>query len=185
MTRQWLIAIVAVSTAAACSSWPSMPSMPSLPSLPKMPSISLKTEGPAEPPAIGCDAATRLNLQALDWLNAKQIDVQIRNAKFTPGILIMQVNTPNVVRVINGDKSERTFNAEAFFRSAAVTRIVYDGRVVSETCIHAIKVGPLKAAEMQIVPLRQGDYPFGEDTSTDLPLTPFGTPNKPGQIIVR
>ena len=181
MTRRPIIAILATA-AAACSSWPSMPSLPKMPSLP---SISLQTEGPKEPPAIGCEAAARLNLQALDWPNAKQIDVQIRNAKFTPATLIMQVNTPNVVRVVNGDKRDRTFRAEQFFRASAVTRIVYDGRIVGETCIDAIKVGPLKSAELRVVPLRQGDYPFGEDTSADLPLTPFGTPIKTGQIIVR
>lgn len=182
MMRRPIIAILTAAASAACSSWPSLPSLPKMPSLP---SISLQTEGPAEPAAIGCEAAQRLNLQALDWPNAKQIDVQIRNAKFTPATLIMQVNTPNIVRVVNGDKSDRTFRAEQFFRASAVTRIVYDGRIVGETCIDAIKVGPLKSAELRVVPLRQGDYPFGEDTSRDLPLTPFETPIRTGQIIVR
>jgi hypothetical protein len=153
--------------------------------MPSLPSISLKSEGPQERPAISCETTARLNLQALDWPNAKQIEVQIRNAKFTPTTLILQVNTPNVVRVVNSDKRERTFRAEQFFRSAAVTRIVYDGQPLGETCIDAITVGPLKSAELQVVPLRQGDYPFGEDTSTGLPLTPFETPTKIGQIIVR
>ena len=182
MTARRIMAIVWAAAVAGCSSWPSMPSLPKMPSLP---SFSLQAEGPEERPAISCEASVRLNLQALDWPAAKQLEVQIRNAKFTPGTLIMKVNTPNVVRVVNGDKAVRVFRAEEFFRASAVTRIVYDGRVVADTCIDGIRVGPLKWAELQIVPLRQGDYRFGEDTSTEPPLTPFGTPPQTGQIIVR
>lgn len=182
MNRRRIITVIAAGAVAACSSWPSMPQMPSLP---KMPSLSFKTEGPEERPAISCEAAARLNLRALDWPNAKQFEVQIRNERFTPGTLIMQVNTPNVVRVINGDRNVRAFRAEEFFRSSAVARIVYDGRIVPETCIDAIMMGPLKWAELHIVPLRQGDYRFGEDTSRSLPLTPFESSDRTGQIIVR
>jgi hypothetical protein len=38
---------------------------------PSLPSIPFAKEPTDERPAISCDAATRLNLQALDWDNAK------------------------------------------------------------------------------------------------------------------
>lgn len=180
--RLWKsVAVLSVAGMAACSSftWPSMPKMPSLPS------FSFADEGTEERPAISCAAAARLNLQALDWPNAKHLDVLIRKARFTPGTLVMTLNTPNVIRITNGDRDMRTFRAEEFFRASGIAGIVYDGRTVPETCIDAIRIGPLKSAELRVVPLRKGEYLYGESTSRDLPLTPFTSESETGQIIVR
>jgi hypothetical protein len=175
------IAIMTAAGVAACSSF----SWPKLPDMPKLPSFSFAAEGTEERPPISCQAATRLNLQALDWPNAKRLDVMIRRAKFAPGTLVMKLNTPNVIRITNGDRDVRTFRAEEFFRASSIARIVYDGRTVPETCIDAIRIGPLKSAELLIVPLRKGEYLYGESTSRDPPLTPFGDESETGQIIVR
>jgi len=181
MRTKRLFAMVSVATVAACSSF----SWTSLPKMPSMPTISFGTEGTEERPAISCAAATRLNLQALDWSNAKRLDIVIRKAKFAPGMVVMTVNTPNVIRVTNNDRAMRTFRAEEFFRASGVAAIVYDGRPVPETCIDAIRIGPLKSAELRVVPLRKGEYPYGESTSRDPPLVPFETESEAGQIIVR
>jgi len=153
--------------------------------MPSLPSISFGDEGTESRPAISCAAATRLNLQALDWPNAKRLDIVIRKAKFAPGTVVMSLNTPNVIRIINNDRDMRTFRAEQFFRASGVAKIVYDGRQIAETCIDAIRIGPLKSAELQVVPLRKGEYPYGQSTARDLPLLPFETDNEIGQIIVR
>ena len=58
MKLRHIIVILSVTALGACS-WPSLPSIP----FAKKPTD--------ERPAISCDAATRLNLQALDWANAK------------------------------------------------------------------------------------------------------------------
>jgi hypothetical protein len=172
MTLRRLIAVLSITGLAGCS-WLSLPKIP------------FTQPEPVEPSAISCDAATRLNLQALDWPNAKHLDIHIRQARFKPATLVMKVNSPSVLRLFNGDRAVRTFKAKEFFRASAVVRIVYDGRLVDETCIEAIKVGPLKGAEIQIVPLRQGDYPFRAQESLDFSLGLFSTPAKPGRIIVR
>jgi hypothetical protein len=176
-----LTAIMSVAGVAACSSF----SWPSLPKMPSMPSLTFGKEGAEERPAISCAAVTRLNLQALDWPNAKRLDIIIRKAKFAPGMVVMTLNTPNVIRITNSDRNMRTFRAEEFFRASGVAGIVYDGRSVPETCIDAIRIGPLKSAELQVVPLRKGEYPYGETTSRDLPLVPFESESETGQIIVR
>lgn len=173
--------MISAAGVAACSSF----SWPSLPNMPSMPSISFAKEGTEERPAISCAAVTRLNLQALDWPNAKRLDIVIRKAKFAPGMVVMTLNAPNVIRITNNDRDMRTFRAEEFFRASGIARIVYDGRPVLETCIDAIRIGPLKSAELQVVPLRKGEYPYGESTSRDLPLMPFATESETGQIIVR
>ena len=97
----------------------------------------------------------------------------------------MKVNSPTVLRLFNGDRKVWTFRAKAFFRASAVVRIDYDGRRMDETCISAIKIGPLKGAEIQIVPLRRGEFPFRIKQSLDLSLGLFSKPAKPGNIIVR
>ncbi|MCH7937350.1 MAG: hypothetical protein IH994_09725 [Proteobacteria bacterium] len=181
MKLRLIIVILSAVGLGACS-WPSLPELPSLPSLP---SIPLTKDETAERPAISCDAATQLNLQALDWADAKRLDIHIRQARFRPGTLVMKVNSPNVLRLFNGDREVRTFTAKEFFRSSAVVRIDYDGRRMDETCIDAIKIGPLKGAEIQIVPLRQGEFPFRIQQSLGLSLGLFSKPAKPGQFIVR
>ncbi len=172
MKLRHIIVILSAAGLAACS-WPPLPSIP------------FTKERTDERPAISCDAATRLNLQALDWANAKRLDIHIRQARFRPGTLVMKVNSPTVLRLFNGDMKARTFGAKEFFRASAVVRIDYDGRRMDETCISAIKVGPLKGAEIQIVPLRQGEFSFRIQESLDLSLGLFSKPAKPGHIIVR
>ena len=181
MKLRLIIVILSAAGLGACS-WPSLPELPSLPSLP---SITFPKEETDLRPAISCDAATRLNLQALDWANAKRLDIHIRQARFLPGTLVMKANYPAVLRLFNGDKTAWTFRAKEFFRSSAVVRIDYDGRRMDETCIDAIKVGPLKGAQIQIVPLRQGEFPFRIEESLDLSLGLFSEPAKPGNFIVR
>jgi len=172
MKLRHIIVILSATGLAACS-WPSLPS------------ISFPKEKTDERPAISCDAATRLNLQALDWANANRLDIHIRQARFRPETLVMKVNSPTVLRLFNGDREVRTFRAKEFFRASAVVRIDYDGRRMDETCIDAIRIGPLKGAEIQIVPLRQGEFPFRIQQSLDLSLGLFSKAAKPGNIIVR
>ncbi len=188
MIIKTLIAIVSVAGLAACSwppSWPSLPSMPSMPSLPSFPSLTSDKEDPGNQPPVDCQAASRMDLKSLDWLGAKFIDIRIRNERFTPGILVLQKNKPAVIRVFNADKAMRTFNAKEFFRAAVIFEIFYDGRKVPETCIDAIRIGAGKWTEIKIVPLRQGDYFYGERDSSTRTVTPFYTRSKTGQIIVR
>ena len=178
MIIKTLIAILSVAGLAACS-WQSLPSLPSLPSL------TADKEEPDSQPAVDCQAASRLNLKSLNWPDAKIIDIRIRNERFTPGILVLQRNKPSVIRVFNADKSVRTFNAKEFFRAAVIFEILYDGQSVPETCIDAIRIGAGKWVEIKIVPLRQGDYFYGEKNTSTRTVTPFYTRSKTGQIIVR
>ena len=168
---------------AACEV-PSLPDWASLPDLPTLPSFS--GEGPETVKDVDCEAATRLNLQALDWKGAKRLDIYSRKSGISPMNVVMTANTPNILRLYNGTRNIWTFRAEKFFKQAAVVQIVYGGKDVSETCIDAIRIGPLKWAEVRVVPLRQGEFYFRDDT-------PFGLTSvfsdedepSPGHIIVR
>ena len=91
MKLRHIIVILSATGLGACF-WPSLPSLP----FAKKPTD--------ERPAISCDAATRLNLQALDWANAKRLDIHIRQARFRPGTLVMKVNSPTVLHLFNGDR---------------------------------------------------------------------------------
>ena len=162
----------------ACS-WPELPS---LPSLPELPSFSLATEGTDNRPSESCDAEILENARGLDWQEAKTFDVHIRKDRLVPSTLVMKAEKPNIVRIFNRDRKVQTFRAEEFFKHAVVAGIYYDGHQVAESCITAIRIGPRKWAELLIVPLRQGEFPIGEDSPAAYSTEP---PRKTGKIIVR
>jgi hypothetical protein len=168
---------------AACE----MPSLADLPSLPDFPSLpSFAGEGPETAVAVDCEAAVRLNMRAVDWKSAKRVDLYSRPSGVTPSTVVMTVNTPNILRLYNGTRNVWTFRAEEFFKQAAVVRIIYGGKDVSETCIKAIRVGPMKWAELRVVPLRQGEFYFRDEASFSLQsLIGNEVLAPPGHIIVR
>jgi len=166
---------------AACE----MPKLPSLPDLPDLSALSFGGEGTEISGAASCDPGTRVDLKALDWATAKHLDIYLRNGKPRPGTLVLTANTPNVLRLFNSGKGVWSFRAEEFFRSSAIVKIVYGGKRITENCIDAIKIGSLKWAELHIVPLRQGEFFFGEKASSDWTLSPFAAKSEAGQIIVR
>ena len=143
-------------------------------------------EGPETARDVDCEAARNLNLKALDWKRAKRLDIYSRKTGVTPRNVVMTANTPNILRLYNGTSNTWTFRAEEFFKQAAVVKIIYGGKDVSETCIDAIRVGPLKWAEVRVVPLRQGEVYFHKDSSFGLPSMFSGEDEpSPGHIIVR
>lgn len=183
MTFKRLIALFAVIGLGACEA-PSLPDWASLPDLPSLPSFS--GEGPETAKDVDCEEATRLNLQALDWKAAKRLDIYSRKSGISPKNVVMTANTPNILRLYNGTRNTWTFRAEEFFKQAAVVKILYGGKDVSETCIDAIRIGPLKWAEVRVVPLRQGEFYFHDDTSFSLSSLISGEDEpSPGHIIVR
>ncbi len=168
-------------TLAACE----MPNLPSLPSLPSLPDFSFGFEGAEASETASCDPETQATVKGLDWAAAKHLDIYLRNGKPSPGTVVLKVNTANVLRLFNGSKGAWSFRAEEFFRAAVIVKIVYGGKRVTETCIDAINIGALKWAELYIVPLRQGEFLFGEKSSSGWTLNPFATKTETGQIIVR
>ena len=180
MTFKQLIALVAAISLSACE----MPDWVSVPDLPSLPSFA--GEGPEAADDVDCEAATRLNLQALDWKGAKRLDIYSRKSGITPKKVVMTANTPNVLRLYNGTRKTWTFRAEKFFKQAAIVKIISGGKDVSQSCIDAIRIGPLKWAEVRIVPLRQGEFYFRDDVPLGLPSLFTGEDEvPPGYIIVR
>ena len=184
MTIKRTLVLLSVFALAACE-MPKMPNLPSLPSLPSLSDFFFGGEGAEVSDAASCDIATRLDVKGLDWAGAKHLDIYLRKRKLSPSVVVLKANTPNVIRLFNSSKGVWSFRAEKFFRSSAIVKIVYGGKSILETCIDAIKIGSLKWAELYIVPLRQGEFFFGEKASSDWNLNPFATKGETGQIIVR
>ena len=166
---------------AACE----MPKLPSLPPLPSLADLSFGGEGAEASEAASCEPGTRNDVKGLDWAAAKHLDIYLRNGKISPGVVVLKANTAHVLRLFNGAKGVWSFRAEEFFRAAVIVKIVYGGKRISETCIDAIKIGSLKWAELYIVPLRQGEFFFGEKAASGWNLNPFAAKSETGQIIVR
>ena len=181
MTIRHALVLLSVFGLAACE----MPKLPKLPSLPSFSDLSFGGEGAEASATASCEDATRKDAKGFDWAAAKHLDIYLRKGRPKPGVVVLTVNTPNVLRLFNGDKGVWSFRAEEFFRSAVIVKIVYGGKRVTENCIDAIKIGSLKWAELHIVPLRQGEFFFGEKESSDWALNPFAAKSETGQIIVR
>ncbi len=178
--RNALVLILSLGLA-ACE----MPKLPSLPSLPSLADLSFGGEGVEASEAASCGNATRAKVKGLDWAAAKRHDIYLRNGKPSPGVVVLKVNTANVLRLFNGAKGVWSFRAEEFFRSAVIVKIVYGGKRITINCIDAIKIGSLKWAELHIVPLSQGEFFFGEKASPGWTLNPFAEKSESGQFIVR
>lgn len=171
MTIRRVLAILSVAVLTACE-------------VPDLPSFSFGGEGVEESASNDCAAGSEINYRALDWAGAKHTDIYNRKGKLFPSTVVLKANTANIIRLYNANKGAWSFRAEEFFRAAAVVSVLYGGQTDYGPCLEAVKIGPLKWAEIKIVPLRQGEFPFSGGGKVTFAL-PFSTPNETGKIIVR
>jgi len=107
-----------------------------------------------------CRQKMNLDLQNLKWKEAKEINIFSRKSGITPKNILLNFNTPNIIKFYNGTNFSWTFYAEKFFKEAVVVKIIYRGKDVTISCIEAIRIGKLKWAEIHIVPLKKGKFNF-------------------------
>ncbi|MDA1090009.1 MAG: hypothetical protein O3A85_06835 [Proteobacteria bacterium] len=157
--------------------------MPELPSWAKMPSFSFGGEGAENSAAEDCATGTVGKYLAMDWAAAKHTNIYNRKTKLVPSTVVLTANSANIIRLYNGSKGTWSFRADEFFRSVVVVSVLYGNKLVSAPCLEGIKIGSLKWAELSLVPLRQGEYPFGGDEATF--GLPFSSPPETGKFIVR
>ncbi|MBL6947834.1 MAG: hypothetical protein ISR51_04085 [Rhodospirillales bacterium] len=163
-----------------------MPKLPNL-SFPDLPSMSsLFGEGPEALDEGDCETTPLRSLQVLNWQTAKRLDIYSRKTGISPKTMVMTANTANILRLYNATRNVWTFHAEEFFKHAAVVKIFYGGKDVTESCIEAVRIGPLKWAEIRVVPLKQGEFYFRDEKSFALGKIFSGDDARaPGHIIVR
>ena len=70
-----------------------------------------------------CTTAAIQHTDGVDWEQARNVNLRIRQGDFTPGYLGLLMGKAYVLRIENGDDEEHTFRAIDFFRSVAVKQI--------------------------------------------------------------
>jgi|GEM_PF-2055044 len=97
-----------------------------------------------------------------DWSQATVIEETVKGDRYQEGYLSLWHNEPVIIRVTNEDAGERSFRAPEFFRDAAISKAVYQGKAVDTPCLNAITLAPGAVAELHVVPLKKGDYDYTE-----------------------
>ena len=157
MITKRLILLISLIGLFACE-MPPMPDWASKSNLPSLPFFI--EEGPKATDDKNCQPVTNLNLQDLNWEEAKKIKIFSRKSGIVPKILLLKVNTPNIIRFYNGTNVIWNFYSEKFFKQSVVVKIIYGGKNVTIDCIESIRIGKLKWAEVHIVPLQKGKFDF-------------------------
>jgi hypothetical protein len=158
--------------------WPSNSNLTSLP--------FYFEEGPKEGDKNNCRKKLQLNLQNLDWKKAKSIDIFSKYSGISPKKTLMNVNTPYVIKLYNGTNDNWNFQAENFFKNAAIEKIIYSGKIKKFLCIDLIRIGKLKWAEVHLVPLKIGVFNLKQENKFTLKNLFFSEKKSfSGQIVVQ
>ena len=97
---------------------------------------------------------------SVDWGNAETIDLKIENDRFSPLTINLYKGQAYVFRISNKENTVRGFEARAFFGSIALAGITIGGKDYGMPCASGVNIVPQGTAELRFVALREGEYPF-------------------------
>ena len=111
-----------------------------------------------------CAAETAEKLRAVDWKQAKVLNIVIRDGVYDPDQTYLKVGQPTILRIANKDDTTRYFIDGDFLGSAALARMTIGKAEYDRPCISGVVIGAGKTAELRLVPLKAGLY-FPEGSS--------------------
>ncbi len=109
------------------------------------------------------------HLEGVDWEAAETIDIRIRQDEFAPMVLTLNQGRAYVLRLTNADDGTRHFRAAEFFESVAVAAVSVDGAETAPACPAGVRLAGGETAELRIVAVRDGRYPFDDSALPVLP----------------
>lgn len=107
-----------------------------------------------------CAGNAAATLSAVNWDEALVVDVRIRQDEFVPAVFGLLRDRPYVLRITNEDDGSHGFSAGDFLQSVAVDTATVDGTPLENTCLSSISLPQGASAELRLVALRDGQYPF-------------------------
>ncbi|MDP6786328.1 MAG: hypothetical protein QGI13_04280 [Rhodospirillales bacterium] len=110
-----------------------------------------------------CIADSAERVAKVNWLEAETVDLRIRQGSYTPTIIRLRQDSPYVLRISNGDDSNRIFRANEFFGAVALAKVTMGEFESDESCISAIAVPAMETAEVRFVAVRDGRYEFEDN----------------------
>ena len=118
------------------------------------------TDGVVPQTAGACASDTSGQTAGMDWGKADIIDLKIENDQFSPLTINLNKGQAYVLRISNKEKVLRGFEARAFFTSIALAGITIGGKDYGMPCASGVNIVPQGTAELRFVALREGEYPF-------------------------
>jgi hypothetical protein len=109
---------------------------------------------------------------AAGWSAVDLVNIRIAREGFEPHQVELRRNQPAVLRIANVDDRSRVFNAPKFFPTAVLGKITLDDRTIAELCPDAIDIPPHSTLDIDVVPLQNGRFPFGD---RDIPAKSWGS----------
>jgi len=115
--------------------------------------------------ALGCGADAARHLEGVDWEQAKQVKIRIRQDNFTPTYMGLHQGVAYRLTLENADDGRHVFRASEFFTSIALAGVSVDGGEEDEDpCIDAISLGGGETALARFVAFRDGVYEFDDNS---------------------
>lgn len=107
----------------------------------------------------GCSGPETV-LQGVDWEDAQTVHIRIRQDEFRPMVVGLMRDRPYVLIISNGDSDSHGFRSPEFFRHVAIDQIRVNGEAMAERCITGLTLPAKASAEIRLVALLDGIYPF-------------------------
>ena len=99
-------------------------------------------------------------VEAADWTAAETFEIDIRQNEFRPTIIHLLQGEPYIMAVENRDDAPHFLEAEDFFKTIALRKIITQKEEVSGVNIIGILLKPGEVKEVHFVPVRDGWYDF-------------------------
>lgn len=107
-----------------------------------------------------CFAEPAQHTDNVDWSKAEVVQLRIRQDEFDPITIVLNRDTPYVLRIENADNIIRGFRAAELFRNVALAKVEIGDTESVETCIDNIVVDGNSTGELHFVAVRDGHYKF-------------------------
>ena len=107
-----------------------------------------------------CFADPAQHTADVDWSKAEVVQLRIRQDAFDPITIVLNRDTPYVIRIENAADIIRGFRAAKLFRNVALAKVKIGDAESEETCIDNIVVDGNSTGELHFVAVRDGHYKF-------------------------
>lgn len=111
-----------------------------------------------------CVSDTSKQTAGVDWGKAGIIELKIENDQFSPLTINLNKGQAYVLRISNKEKFLRGFEARDFFRSIALAGLTIGGKDYATPCVNTVNIAPQGTAELRFVTVREGEYPFANNS---------------------
>ena len=123
----------------------------------------------------GCNTVNEKALKYVNWTRVPEVNVHIRHDEIFPMVIRLRQGWPYVFRIRNRDDRGHLFQANKFFRKAAVIQVSIADKIEEERCFSQLMIPPRQTAVLRLVASVDGYYEYaGAHILNPFAITPMG-----------